>query len=156
MCLACGTKKTSFLFVYPTHLVRLCPLQSGYLLFHLSPSGSGFTMPGLPHCMPNTDEEAQKQVLEAFGIHACLWQICVVHAILNGEDVITISPTGFRKSLTYWMPLLFIKHGITVVVTPLKLLGGQFVEMLEDNSISAVYIIASNATNELFEVILLG
>jgi len=68
--------------------------------------------------------------------------------------------THSGKSLTYWMPLgmplLFIKHGITVVVTPLKLLRGQFVEMLQDNSISAVSITASNTTNELFEMILLG
>jgi superfamily II DNA helicase RecQ len=106
--------------------------------------------------MPDSDEEAQRQVFEAFGICACLWQIRVVRAILNGEDVITIAPTGSEKSLTYWMPLLYIKHGITVMVTPLKLLGGQFVEMLQDNSISAVSITASNATNELFEVIFLG
>ena len=33
---------------------------------------------------------------------ACLWQIRVVCAILNGEDVITTAPTGSRKSLTYW------------------------------------------------------
>ena len=43
-----------------------------------------------------------------------------------------------------------------MVVTPLKLLRGQFVEMLQDNSISAVSITASNVTNELFKVILLG
>jgi len=54
------------------------------------------------------------------------------------------------------MPLLFIKHGITVVVTPLKLLKGQFVEMLQNNSTSAVSITAGNTTNELFEMILLG
>jgi len=54
------------------------------------------------------------------------------------------------------MPLLYMKHGITVVVIPLKLLEGQFVEMLQDNSISAASIMASNATNELFKVILLG
>jgi hypothetical protein len=40
--------------------------------------------------MPDSDEEAQKQVLE--GICARLRQICVVCAILNGEDVITIAP----------------------------------------------------------------
>jgi superfamily II DNA helicase RecQ len=99
-------------------------------------------MPGLPHTMPDNHEEAQRQVFEAFGIHACLWQLHVVWAILNGEDVITIAPTGSRKSLTYWMPLIYIKHGITVVVTPLKLLRGQFVEMLQDNNISAVSITA--------------
>ena len=47
-------------------------------------------------------------------------KIHVIHAILAGKDVITIAPTGSRKSLTYWMPLLFIKYGITVVVTPLN------------------------------------
>ena len=53
------------------------------------------------------------------------------------------------------MPLLFIKYGITVVVTPLKLLGGQFSKMLQDNCVSAVSITAANATNELFEASLI-
>lgn len=109
-------------------------------------------MPKIPHSMPVLDADVQKQVEEAFGIRPCLWQIKVVRAIMEGDDVITIAPTGLGKSLTYWMPLLFIKHGITVLVTPLKLLGGQFVEMLQDNMISAVSITAANATNELFEV----
>lgn len=30
--------------------------------------------------------------------------------------LITIAPKGLGKSLTYWMPLLYIKHGIIVVV----------------------------------------
>jgi superfamily II DNA helicase RecQ len=75
--------------------------------------------------------------------------------ILNGDDVITIAPTGSGKSMTYWMPLLYIKHGISVVVTLLKLLGGQFADMLQNNGISAVSITASNAMNKLFEVIIL-
>ena len=84
----------------------------------------------------------------------CLWQISVVvRAVLAGEDVITVAPTGSGKSLTYWIPLLYIKHGITIVVSPLKLLGTQFAQMLESNWISAISITAAaNATNELFEV----
>ena len=39
-----------------------------------------------------------------------------------------------------------------MVVSPLKLLGTQFVEMLGDNRISAVSIMVANVTNELFEV----
>jgi len=51
-------------------------------------------MSGLKHTMPESDEEVQKQV-EAI--------------ILNGDDVITIAPTGSRKSMTYWMPLFIHK-----------------------------------------------
>jgi superfamily II DNA helicase RecQ len=105
--------------------------------------------------MPKSDEDVQIQVEQVFGFRPCLWQIRVVHAILAGKDVIPIAPTGSGKSLTYWMPLLFIKYGITVVVTPLKLLGGQFSKMLQDNGVSAVSITAANATNKLFEASLL-
>ena len=78
-------------------------------------------MAGLPHTMPESDKEVQRQVEEVFGFKPCLWQICVVRAVLAGEDVITVAPTGSGKSLTYWILLLYTKHGITVVVSPLKL-----------------------------------
>ena len=112
-------------------------------------------MGGLPHTMPESDEEVQRQVEEVFGFKPCLWQIHVVHAVLVGEDVITVAPTGSAsKSLTYWILLLYIKHGITAVVSPLKLLGTQFAQMLEDNRINVISIMAANATNELFEVMI--
>ena len=50
------------------------------------------------------------------------------------------------------MPLLFVKHGVVVLVTPLKLLGKQFVKILAQNIISAVSMTAVNASNELFKV----
>jgi superfamily II DNA helicase RecQ len=109
-------------------------------------------IPSLPHSMPENDEEDQKHIEEVFGFHPYLWQIQVVHAILTGDDVITIAPTGSGKSLTYWIPILYIKHGITVIVTLLKLLGGQFVDVLLSKGISAISITAANTTNELFEV----
>ena len=58
-------------------------------------------MGGLPHTMPESDKEVQRQVGEVFGFKPCLWQICVVRAVLAGEDVITVAPTGSGKSLTY-------------------------------------------------------
>ena len=109
-------------------------------------------MSGPSHTMPDSDEEVQDQVEAVFGFCPCLWQIRVVRAILNGDDVITIAPTGSGMSMTYWMPVLFIKYGISVIVTPLKLLGAQFSEMLEGVGISAVSITAANTTNELFNV----
>jgi superfamily II DNA helicase RecQ len=102
--------------------------------------------------MPESDWEVQERVKEVFGFMPCLWQICVICAILTGDDVITIAKTGSGKSMTYWMPVLFIKYGISVIVTPLKLLGSQFAQMLEENCISVISIMAANATNELFEV----
>jgi superfamily II DNA/RNA helicase len=106
----------------------------------------------LKHTMPKSDEEVQRQVEEKLGVCPCLWQILVVCKILEQDDVITIAATGSGKCLTYWMPLLFVKHGIVVLVTPLKLLGQQFVDILAKNNISAVSITATHATNEQFKV----
>ena len=111
-------------------------------------------MPILSHCLPETDWEVQEKVKEVFGFAPCLWQIHVVCTVLSGDNMITIARTGSGKSITYWMPVLFIKYGISVIVIPLKLLGLQFTGMLQDNGISAISIMAANATNELFEVIL--
>ena len=72
--------------------------------------------------------------------------------ILEQWDVIKIAATGSGKSLPYWMALLFIKYGIVVLVTPLKLLRKQFVEVLEKNELTAVSLTASNSNNELFYV----
>ena len=102
--------------------------------------------------MPESDQEVQERVKEVFSFTPCLWQIHVVRAILAGDNVITIAKTGSGKSMTYWMPVLFIKYGISIIVTPLKLLGSQFAQMLEDNHISAISITGANAANELFEV----
>ena len=109
-------------------------------------------MPVLSHHLPETDREVQEKVKEVFGFAPCLWQIRVVRAVLNGDDVITIARTGSGKSITYWIPVLFIKYGISVIVTPLKLLGSQFAGMLQNNGITAISVTAANATNELFEV----
>jgi hypothetical protein len=59
---------------------------------------------------------------------------------------------GSGKSFPYWMPLLYIKYGIVILVAPLKLLGKQFVDILEKNQLRAVSMTAANATNELFKV----
>ena len=86
------------------------------------------------------------------GIRLCIWQIKVVHKVLKGIDVITIAATASGKSLCYWMALLYVKYRIVFLVTPLKLLGKQFVETLERNDLCAMSMTAANATNELFEV----
>ena len=128
-------------------------ISLGFLaLFHFLLGLFSLIMPMLSHTMPESDWEVQERIKEVFGFTPCLWQIHVIHAILAGDDVITIAKTGSGKSMTYWMPVLFIKYGISTIVTPLKLLGSQFAQMLEDNGISTISITAANATNELFDV----
>ena len=102
--------------------------------------------------MSESDKEVQMLVEERTGIQPCLWQIKVVCMILEQWDVIEIAATGSGKSFPYWMALLFIKHGIVVLITPLKLLGEQFVGVLEKNELTAVLMTASNSNNELFQV----
>ena len=102
--------------------------------------------------MPESDEEVQKLVEERIGIQPFLWQIKVVQMILEQWDVIEIAATSSGKSLSYWMALIFIKHGIVVLITPLKLLRQQFARVLEKNELKAVSMTASNSNNELFEV----
>ena len=106
----------------------------------------------LEHTMPESDEDVQNDVESKTGIRPCLWQIADVHLILEQWDVITVAATGSGKLLTYWMALLYIKYGIVLLVTPLKLLGKQFVEVLTGNKITTVSMTAANATNQLLEV----
>ena len=104
------------------------------------------------HTMPDNNAQLQREVEERTGIRPCIWQIDVVRKVLEGVDVMTIAAMGSGKSLCYWMALLYVKYGIVFLVTPLKLLGKQFVKTLERNELHAVSITAANATNELFEV----
>ena len=106
----------------------------------------------IKHMMPESDEQVQREVEERTGTCPCIWQIKVVYKVLEGGDIITITGTGSGKSFTYWMVLLYIKHGIVVLVMPLKLLGKQFVNVLAKNDLKAVSMTAVNATNELFKI----
>ena len=72
--------------------------------------------------------------------------------VLEGVDVMTIAATGSGKLLCYWMALLYVKYRIVFLVTPLKLLGKQFVKTLEKNKLCTVSMTPTNATNELFKV----
>ncbi|KAF8228003.1 hypothetical protein L208DRAFT_1156167, partial [Tricholoma matsutake] len=69
--------------------------------------------------------QVQREVEERTGTHPCIWQIKVVCKVLEGSNIIRIAATGSGKTFTYWMTLLYVKHGIVLLVTPLKLLGKQ-------------------------------
>ena len=71
------------------------------------------------HTMLDDNMQVQREVEERMGIQPCIWQIKVVHKVLEGVDVITIPAMGSGKSLCYWMVLLYVKYGIVFGFTRL-------------------------------------
>lgn len=60
----------------------------------------------------------------------------IIAALLAGEDVLAIMPTGGGKSLCYQLPALR-REGLTVVISPLIALMRDQVAALKENGISA-------------------
>ncbi|KAI6002189.1 P-loop containing nucleoside triphosphate hydrolase protein [Pisolithus orientalis] len=91
---------------------------------------------------------------EVFGIQPCQWQLQVVEAIMKGGcNVLCIAGTGMGKTLTFWMPLLFLPAGIQIIITPLNLLGKQNVMSLVKAGIQAISISSEMATPANFQAI---
>jgi len=63
----------------------------------------------------------------------------VVDAVLGGQDVLMILPTGGGKSLCYQLPTLLME-GVTVVISPLLALMHDQVVALRANGISAAML----------------
>jgi hypothetical protein len=68
------------------------------------------------------------------------------------SDVVLISGTGFGKTLTFWIPMLYEPQSIMVLVTTLNVLGKQMMATLLHAGITVVNITAKNATNKIFQV----
>jgi ATP-dependent DNA helicase RecQ len=71
----------------------------------------------------------------------------VIDAIVNGEDVLMILPTGGGKSLCYQLPTLLMK-GVTVVVSPLLALMHDQVVALRANGIEAAMLSSMQSLEE--------
>lgn len=88
---------------------------------------------------------------EHFGFRDFLeGQEAVVRAILAGQDVLVIMPTGGGKSLCYQLPALALQ-GITVVVSPLIALMKDQVDNLVEKGIAATFVNSSIAPDEAAE-----
>jgi superfamily II DNA helicase RecQ len=83
-------------------------------------------------------------------------QVKIALALYSGKDVIGCAATGAGKTLSFWIPLLMaLEDGLdkmTMVVTPLNLLGKQNVRALESAGLRAVAVSRDNANPETFKV----
>lgn len=74
------------------------------------------------------------------------WEI--IEAILDGEDVLAILPTGGGKSICYQLPAL-LQEGLTLVVSPLISLMQDQVAGLRARKISAAFINSTLSAREV-------
>jgi superfamily II DNA/RNA helicase len=91
-----------------------------------------------------------------FGKRACWYQVKTALALYEKKDVIGCAPTGAGKTMSFWIPLLMaLEDGedkMSIVVTPLNLLGKQNVKVLEEAGLPAISVSKENADTETFQV----
>ncbi len=79
----------------------------------------------------------------AFRLH----QAAIVEALINGEDVLALMPTGGGKSLCYQIPAL-ARPGTGIVVSPLIALMQDQVDALHELGVSAAFLNSSQTPDE--------
>ena len=102
--------------------------------------------------LPSLDE-MREAVKERFGFFPCTWQLKVALMQLKQNDLVTLAPTGSGKTLTFWILLLFNEDGISIIVTPLNVLGEKNVAELSLVSIPAINLTTSSASDGIFKVL---
>ena len=102
--------------------------------------------------LPSLDE-MREAVNKCFGFVPCTWQLKAALTQLGQRDLVTLAPTGSGKTLTFWIPLLFNGDGITIVITPLIVLGEKNVKELSDVSIAAINLTTTSTSEEAFKVL---
>ncbi len=89
-------------------------------------------------------EEARRTLGEVFGFEDFRsGQAEVIAAVLAGQEVLAVMPTGSGKSLCYQLPAL-LRPGLTLVVSPLIALMRDQVTQLRDLGIAAASLSSAN------------
>ena len=74
-------------------------------------------------------------------------QAAIIDALLQGQHVLTVMPTGSGKSLCYQLPAL-LNEGCTLVISPLIALMKDQVDSLQDHGIAATFVNSSLSSQE--------
>ncbi|PON13373.1 recombinase RecQ [Candidatus Entotheonella serta] len=101
--------------------------------------------------MTDVSARALQTLNQRFGHKAfCPGQDRIIEAVLQGQDVLVVMPTGSGKSLCYQLPAL-MREGCTIVISPLIALMKDQVDSLQAQNIEATYINSSLSGQEQFE-----
>lgn len=93
-------------------------------------------------------ERAERTLRDVFRLEAFRpGQAAVVEAMLRGQDVLSVAPTGSGKSISYWVPAV-VEGGLTMVVSPLIALMKDQVDRLTDCGVAATFINSSVEPSE--------
>ena len=79
----------------------------------------------------------------------------LIDAILKGQDVLGIMPTGAGKSLCYQVPALMLP-GITLVISPLISLMKDQVQALNQAGVHAAYLNSSLTERQMTKALQLA
>ncbi|HEY7491231.1 MAG TPA: RecQ family ATP-dependent DNA helicase, partial [Candidatus Tectomicrobia bacterium] len=74
-------------------------------------------------------------------------QAAILSALLHGQNVLVVMPTGSGKSLCYQLPAL-LHDGCTVVISPLIALMKDQVDSLQAQGIAATFVNSSLSASE--------
>jgi len=75
----------------------------------------------------------------------------IVEAVIAGQDVLAIMPTGGGKSLCFQLPAL-VREGLTVVISPLIALMRDQVRGLQEAGVAAAALTSGNSPEENEEI----
>jgi ATP-dependent DNA helicase RecQ len=93
-------------------------------------------------------DPAYQLLHERFGYqHFRPGQEAIIGALLQGQHVLTVMPTGSGKSLCYQLPAL-LHDGCTLVISPLIALMKDQVDSLQERSIAATFVNSSLSAQE--------
>lgn len=98
--------------------------------------------------MPRDMSDADAILRDVFGFDSFRpGQSEIVEAVSHGENVLAIMPTGGGKSLCFQLPAL-VRHGVTVVISPLIALMRDQVRGLREAGVAAGALTSANTDVE--------